>query len=38
MKNNNIDRQFDELEARLNEWRERLEAVNRELDEMKNKW
>jgi len=37
MKNNNIDRQFDELEARLNEWRERLEAVNRELDEMKNK-
>lgn len=35
MKINNINRQFDELEARLNEWRERLEAVNREIKEMK---
>lgn len=35
MKNNNIDRQFDELEARLNEWRERLEAINREIREIK---
>lgn len=33
--NNNINRQFDELEARLNEWRERLEAINREIREMK---